>query len=236
MKTKSSPYSWNKCCVIVPAFNEAEVIKETIKSLEPIGSKIICINDGSSDSTGEKISQTSAILLEHPFNLGQGASIQTGIDYALLDKNIEYFVTFDGDGQHNVKDVLVMLDYIKLHNIDVVLGSRFFGNQSDHIPLIKRNLLKFATAYSNLAGNIKLSDTHNGLRVFNRRFAQNLNIELAGMAHASEIIKKISANGYSFAELPVSISYSNYAKSKGQPIINSFNIVLDLMFEKLISK
>ena len=72
-----------------------------------------------------------------------------------------------------------------------------------------------------------LSDAHNGLRVFNRRVADGLDITMSGMSHASEFITLIAENHWRVGEEPVEVLYTDYSKSKGQPLLNGVNIVVD---------
>ena len=110
-----------------------------------------------------------------------------------------------------------MINFIKKKKIDIVLGSRFLREKhQDQIPKIRKLILTFAIKLFNLINKIKLTDTHNGLRVFNYKFAKNLNIKLNRMSHPSDIIKNISKNNFKFKEYPSNIVYSNYSISKGQ--------------------
>lgn len=221
--------------IIIPVYNEATVIKSVIQDAIKKFSKIVCVNDGSSDNSAREILKTKARLVSHPINLGQGAALQTGVDYALQDPKAEYFVTFDADGQHSLEDVSRMLRIIKKDNLDIVVGSRFLGEAQD-ITLFKKLILKGAVLFSNATTGIKLTDAHNGLRVFNRRFAENLNITMSDMTHASEVTHRIADGGYKYKEVPVTINYSEYSKSKGQSSLNAVNIVFDLLMHKVSKK
>jgi glycosyltransferase involved in cell wall biosynthesis len=222
--------------IIIPVYNEAEVIADVIKELSGHFSKIVCVNDGSSDSSEVAIEGTNkAILVNLPINLGQGAALQTGIEYALQDPKAQYFITFDADGQHTVKDTLTMLEVLKKENLDIVLGSRFLGH-AEGINTSKRLMLKAAIAFSNVTTGLKLTDAHNGLRVFTRKFAENLHISMPDMSHASEIIQRIAEGDFKYKEVPVTIKYTDYSKTKGQSILNSVNISFDLLIHRLTKK
>jgi glycosyltransferase involved in cell wall biosynthesis len=228
--------SEKRVAFIIPAYNEGAVIKATIDGIPSNYSKIICIDDGSSDDTIDQISETRALLVRHPINLGQGAALQTGIDYALSDPSVKYFVTYDADGQHRMEDVEKMLTYIKNHpKIDIVLGSRFLG-KAENIRTLKKHLLKLAVRFSNATSGIKLTDTHNGLRVFNRKVAEGMKLQMADFSHASEIIERIGEKGWIYKELPVTIVYTEYSVGKGQSMINAINIVFDTAVRKIIGK
>jgi glycosyltransferase involved in cell wall biosynthesis len=221
--------------IIIPAYNEAPVITATIDSVLKKFSTVICVNDCSSDSTAIEIARTKATLINHPVNLGQGAALQTGIEYALQLPQIEYFVTFDADGQHGVDDVERMLGYIRAHDVDAVLGSRFLGTAQNIRPL-KKLILKAAVKFSNFTSGLRLTDAHNGLRVLNRRVAENLNITMPDMAHASEIVHRIAEHKFSYKEIPVTIAYTDYSVSKGQSVMNAVNISFDILLQKVIKK
>ena len=224
--------------VIIPVCNEAKAIGAVVEQLAERFWHIVCVNDGSRDGSAAAIAQTGATLINHPINLGQGAALQTGIAYALLDPAARYFITFDADGQHSAADAEKMLGYVRDKNneVDIVLGSRFLGSTLN-MGTAKRLVLKLAIIFSNLTSGVKLTDAHNGLRVFNRHVAENLDIDMPGYAHASEIIHSIAKQKFKYAELPVTITYSEYAKTKGgQPLLNAVNIAFDVLLHRSSKK
>lgn len=214
--------------IVVPAFNEAAVIGEVIADVRSVFDHVVCVDDGSSDDTGALALRAGAHLVRHPVNLGQGAAIQTGVEYARNQPGGEVFVTFDADGQHRVKDVVRMIDRLVAEDIDIVIGTRFAGHgvRSD-VPVLKRIVLRTAVWMSRRSRRLGLSDAHNGLRVFNRKVADGLDITMSGMGHASEIVAMIDENRWRVTEEPVEILYTEYSKSKGQPLLNGVNIVFD---------
>jgi polyprenyl-phospho-N-acetylgalactosaminyl synthase len=218
--------------VIIPVYNEAPVIKSVIDEVLKKFQNVVSVDDGSNDGSVNEIIKTKALLVRHPINLGQGAALQTGIDSALRDNQAEYFVTFDADGQHQINDVERMLGILKQEKLDIVLGSRFLG-QAQNMSVIKKIVLKAAVKFTNATSGLKLTDAHNGIRVFNRKVAEKLKIESPDMAHASEIIEKISQYNFKYKEVPVTITYSEYSRSKGQSIFNAVNIGLDVLFDKI---
>lgn len=217
---------------IIPVYNEGKVIRGVIESVLKEYATVICVNDGSRDNSSEEIAKTKAILVEHPINMGQGAALQTGIEFARSLPKIDYFVTFDADGQHRLEDVARMLETIKGGMYDIILGSRFLGGTVG-MTKGKRLLLKTAILFSNLTSGVKLTDTHNGLRVFNRHVAETLEITMPDMAHASEIVELIARHKYRYVEVPVVIEYTDYSRGKGQAMINAVNIGFDSLLRKV---
>lgn len=213
--------------IVIPVYNEGAVIGDVVERTRETFPNIVCVDDGSRDDSAARIAATGAHLVRHPVNLGQGAALQTGISYALAQPGMRYLVTFDADGQHRVEDAETMLAVARAEHADVVLGSRFL-EQNEQIPLLKRIVLRTVVTLSPTARKLKLSDAHNGLRVLNREAASKLRITMNGMAHASEIVGFLARSGLKVREVPVTILYTDYSRSKGQSLINGVNILFDL--------
>ena len=215
--------------LIVPCFNEGLVIEEVLASARETFPNIVAVDDGSADDSAAAIHRAGAHLVRHPVNLGQGAAIQTGVEYARAQPGARYFVTFDADGQHQVKDVQAMVGRLRSEPIDIIVGTRFGRprGEDDQVPLIKRLVLRTVVLLSPRTRRLGLTDAHNGLRVFNRRVAEELNLRMNGMSHASEFVELMDSHGWRVAEHPVDILYTEYSMSKGQSLLNGINILSD---------
>ncbi|OBK21202.1 glycosyltransferase family 2 protein [Mycobacterium asiaticum] len=213
--------------IVVPNFNEGPVIGEVISELRSVFDNVVCVDDGSSDGSGEIARLAGAHLVRHPINLGQGAAIQTGIEYARSQPGAKVFATFDADGQHRVKDLSAMVDRLLVGDVDIVIGTRFGRPVGSRPPFLKRMVLQTAARLSRRGRRLGLTDTNNGLRVFNKTVADGLNITMSGMSHATEIVMMIAENQWRVAEEPVEVLYTEYSKSKGQPLLNGVNIIFD---------
>lgn len=212
--------------VVIPAFREAHVIRSTVESARSLYPNVVVVDDGSDDATGAEALAGGATLITHPVNLGQGAALQTGIDYALR-RGAGYVVTFDADGQHQIADVDHMLATLQAEGLDAVLGSRFLGTTRD-LPALRKVVLKLAIVFTNLTCGIQLTDTHNGLRVFSAQAAAKINIQHNGMAHASEILEQVGRAKMRYREVPVTVLYTDYSLAKGQRLSGAFRILFDL--------
>jgi len=222
----AAPRDQSDVWLVVPVYNEAPVIASVLDNASLTFPNIVCVDDGSRDDSAGQIARTVAHLVTHPVNLGQGAAVQTGVEYARQQTGSKYFVTFDADGQHQIDDVLRMVARLRTEPIDIVVGSRFHGDVS-HIPMLKRLVLKTAVKISPRGRRLGLTDSHNGLRAFNRRVAEELDITSSGMGHAPEIVEMIDTKGWRVAEEPVTILYTDYSVAKGQSLLNGVNIVFD---------
>lgn len=217
--------------IVIPAYNEREVIQSTIEAVKIKFGNIVVVDDCSSDKTAVMAASTGVAVCTHAINLGQGASLQTGIAYA-LSVDADYIVTFDADGQHCVEDIRAMIDMIEERQVDVVLGSRFKGKAALGLGTAKRLFLKAATLYTRLTSGLAVTDTHNGLRCFSAKAAKMIRIRHNRMAHASEILNQIGQHKLSYAEIPCTIIYTDYSREKGQRMSGAFKIVYDLAVGK----
>jgi polyprenyl-phospho-N-acetylgalactosaminyl synthase len=220
--------------LVVPLYDEAAVIADVVREARSVFPKIVCVDDGSRDGSADRASLAGAAVVRHPVNLGQGAALQTGFEYALGDPAMRYVVTYDADGQHQIHDVEVMLDRIRRGDVRVVFGSRFLDERTQASGL-KRLVLRAAVAYTNATTGTRLTDAHNGLRVLDRDVVARLDITQNRMAHASEIVSQIGSMRFggtavSYAEEPVHILYTDYSRAKGQSLWNAVNILAELIW------
>ena len=215
--------------LVVPLYNEAQVVREVIEDARRTFPHVVVVDDGSRDDSAAQAEAAGAVVVRHPINLGQGAALQTGIRYVLERTDARYLITFDADGQHSVADAVAMVAAARRENLAIVLGSRFLKGPSP-VGWLKRLVLATAAVVASRTTGMHLTDAHNGLRLLRRDAAEQLNLRQNRMAHASEIIRQLGATGLPWREFPVHIAYTEYSKAKGQSLLNSVNILVDLIF------
>lgn len=213
--------------VVIPLYNEATVISDVVHGLLPSFANIVCIDDGSRDGCGEIARRAGAHVVTHPINLGQGAALQTGFEFA-KQHGAEFVVTFDADGQHRVVDAAAMVRRARDENLAIVFGSRFLDDRTSP-GLLKKIVLKTAVFVTNLTTRTRLTDAHNGLRVIRQDALDRIKLQQDRMAHGTEIIVQLGKTGLPYAEHPVEVLYTEYSKAKGQSLLNSVNILVDLV-------
>lgn len=223
-----------KVFVIIPAYNETDVIAATVKPLLLKGFEVIVVDDGSKTDIEKYLKGISVHYLKHDINLGQGAALQTGMDYA-KQFNPDYVVHYDADGQHSISDIERFLHLLKVNDVEIVLGSRFLQKETTElVPAKRRMLLKVARIINLFFTGLFLSDAHNGFRVMKGSVLHKIKLTESRMAHATEIIRLIKRNKISYMEGPTEIHYTEYSMQKGQKASNSFNILIDLILHRFI--
>jgi glycosyltransferase involved in cell wall biosynthesis len=219
--------------VVIAAYNEAPAIGRVLAELCQAPYRVVLVDDGSIDSTLKEARRFPVTILHHAVNLGQGAALQTGVTFALQDPSIQTIVTFDADGQHDPADI-AHLEAALRQGFDVALGSRFMqGGQAQNMPRQKQFALRLAVLVTKWLTGLPLTDTHNGLRAFTRQAAARLHINQNGMAHASDILAQVAALKLHYCEVPVTIRYTKYSIHKGQSLLNSINILWDILGGKI---
>ena len=213
--------------IIVPTYNEGPRLDSTLRSLCSRYTNVVVVDDGSEDRSREIAAQHPVWRLSHVVNCGQGAALQTGIDFALA-RGAEIVVTFDADGQHCAEDVERVCEPIRTGRVEVALGSRFLGT-AQGIPWGRWLTLKGAVLFTRWYSGMRVTDTHNGLRALSRQAAGCLRIQQNRMAHASEILDQIRRLGLRYAEVPITVRYTSGTLAKGQSSWNSLRIVGQLL-------
>lgn len=216
--------------VIVPAFNEENSIVSVINDLQKYFKNIVVVDDGSTDSTTDLVTEMEVLLIRKELNEGQGAAIRTGLNFC-IERDVPFMATFDSDGQHSAIDLYHMYEFLIENDLDVVLGSRFLGKALG-ISSFKYGILKLAVIVEKVLYGIEKTDAHNGLRVLNYNAALNLDLSANRMSHGSIIISSIVKNKLKFKEFPVTIKYDIVDRPHKQKAVNAIFIFLKLLFLK----
>ncbi len=222
---------WDDTVVVVRVYNEAAVVRSVIEELVQAGLAVIAVDDASTDASAQEIDAAGALRVSHPVNLGAGGALQTGYEAALRFTDARYIGCFDADGQHQLADLLSMIERIREGN-DVVMGSRFLDARTRMSPL-RRMILRMATRVMNRRSGTRLTDAHNGLRLITRDVAARIRLSHTGMAYASELEEQLTSSDLRVVEHPVHILYTEYSRAKGQPLLNSVNILADTIAHRI---
>ncbi|KUG53295.1 glycosyl transferase [Serinicoccus chungangensis] len=216
--------------LVIPLYEEARVVEDVLREARAVFPHVVCVDDASRDHSAERARAAGAVVVQHPFNLGQGAALQTGMRYVLEATDAAYLVTFDADGQHRPQDAAEMVQRARDERLAIVFGSRFLDRRT-RPGLLKKLVLKAAVWLTNQQTGMKLTDAHNGLRVIRRDAAVRLDLRQNRMAHATEIVLQLGRTGLPWAEHPVHVLYTDYSRAKGQSLMNSVNILVDTILK-----
>ncbi|HCS79127.1 TPA: glycosyltransferase family 2 protein [Patescibacteria group bacterium] len=223
-----------KLLVVIPAFNEAQTISQVIDSIPRkisgiTSTRIVLIDDGSTDQTAEIALRKKIVVVRHLINRGLGAALATGIQYARLTR-ADYMITMDADGQHLGGDVKKIVRTLITNNADVVIGSRLLNPSG--MPLSRQVINFLSNIVTLLLFSRWTSDSQSGLRGFSHRAIERIKINSQRMEVSSEIIRELARLKLAYLEVPIKSIYTRYSLRKGQRISNAPQVFWKLILQK----
>lgn len=153
--------------LIIPSFNEEENLPKVAEDIGDLISDAVVINDGSTDRTREVAMALGFKVLDHPFNIGVGGAVQTGLKYALRN-GYTVAVQFDGDAQHRADQISNILEPVMKEEADLVVGSRILAGDY-RFPFLRRLGSRWFSFLLFLFGRVRITDPTSGFRCYGRR-------------------------------------------------------------------
>ncbi len=194
--------------IIIPAYNEAQTIGHLVTEIIDLypDFEIIVVNDGSTDDTAAVAEAAGAIIFNHPYNIGNGGAVKSGIRVAT--GNVLVFM--DGDGQHDPKDIAKLLDYFP--DFDMVVGARPMGNQASWGHALAKRVYNWFASY---VANFRIQDLTSGFRVVRSDIARNFLYLLPNTySYPTTITLGVLRNGRSVKYIPLRTKNRQKGKSE----------------------
>ena len=221
--------------VVIPAYNEAEVIADVIAEVRAAGDyTIIVVDDGSKDGTCARAAACAGVIaLKHRINRGKGAATKTGI-VAANRLGAEIVVTMDGDGQHDPADIEALIRPIQEGNFDVVLGTR--PRKTGEMPYIKIIANKIGNMVTWLLYGLHVSDSQSGFRAYSRYASRVIDTKADKYEYDSKVIREIKNNRLRFTEVPIKVRYTEYSmgKTQKQGFINGLKTLIRMIWGMIV--
>ena len=215
----------DKIYAVIPAYNEGKNIRQIIINTKKYIDNVIVVDDGSKDNTKSAAEDTNVTILSHIVNLGKGATLRTGCDYA-LKKGAKYIVVLDADAQHNPKDIPRFLEKLKYY--DIVFSYR---KRSQKMPFILRFGNWFISGSMALLYGIRLNDTQSGFRAFSKDAYKKIRWAASDYSMETEMISRAGKQNLKYVQVPIETIYSdNY---KGTTIIDGVKIIFNMIWWKI---
>jgi glycosyltransferase involved in cell wall biosynthesis len=224
-----------KLVIIMPAFNEEGWIRSTIENIrKQIDADMVVVNDGSKDGTSEEARRAGATVLEHPFNLGYGAAIQTGYAYA-LESGYDFAVQMDADGQHSPLSIEVLLEPVMNGEVDIAIGSRF-EEGGYRVPLVRRMGMIFFSAITSVIIRKKITDPTSGYQALNKEIMRFYASDSYPSDYPdADVIIMLHKKGIRFREVPVLMHAAYSGKSMHGGIIRPLFYIFKMMLSIFVT-
>lgn len=216
-----------KIWAVVPAFNESSNLPSIVKKIKKYIQNVVVVDDGSNDSTYDNASEAGAAVLRHMINLGKGAALKTGCDYA-VGNGADLIVVLDADAQHDPDEIPSFLE--KLKDYDIVFGYR---KLSGDMPYIKRFGNWFISQTIKILYNIRLFDSQSGYRAFSKEAYKKIRWSVSDYSMESEMVARAGRHSLKYTQIPIKTIYSN--TSRGTTIIDGVKIVINMVWWRLFN-
>lgn len=190
----------DKICILIPAYNAQKTIGSVLERVCSLGFDTLVVNDGSTDKTSEVVRSYGVSLLEHPKNLGKGASLRTGFQY-ILEKNYELVITMDADGQHDPSDIPLLLQAFNRVEPDLIIGSRAAG--FGEMPFLRRFWNRLGVRAVSRLCHADITDSQSGFRLIRTEILRRISFTTVGFDTEMELLIKACKKGFRVLSIPV---------------------------------
>ena len=221
-----NPFS--STAVLIPAYNEGQIIGSVVREARKIIPMVIVIDDGSADNTAEQATGAGADVIRLRENQGKAGAVMIGCSYA-KKHGIETIILLDGDGQHDPREIPVVAAPVMTGVADMVIGSRFMGGKNQ-IPRYRMAGQQILNGVTRLASQIAITDSQSGFRVLGKRALENLNFTSKGYNLESDMITHFASIGMRMVEVPITVRYDVPNKHKMNPLRHGVGIISHLLF------
>jgi len=189
--------------VIIPALNEEKTVRSIIHGIRTFlpRAEILVVNDGSTDSTGSVAREEGVFVLDHPFNMGIGATMQTGFLFA-RDNGYDIAVQVDGDGQHNPESLPALVKPIEEGTADLVIGSRYLSRTGFKSTFFRQVGIRFFSGLLWVFTRRRVTDPTSGFRAMDQKVLRLFSEEYPSDYPEVEALVSAHKNGLRFEEIP----------------------------------
>jgi glycosyltransferase involved in cell wall biosynthesis len=212
----------------VPACDEEKTIGRVVVGALRHVDKVLVVDDGSSDLTGEIAEKLGAIVIRHRRNLGKGEALRTIFDWARRNQ-ADVLVTLDADGQHLPEEIPKVAGPILEGRADISIGSRFLEKASSEMPRHRRWGAHVIGGVVRSVSGVPIEDTESGFRAYGREALQILMPSEMGMGVDSELLLKASERGLKITEVPIRAAYKGLVTSTHNPLYHAIDVLASIM-------
>lgn len=216
---------------VIPAYNEATRIASVVAAVMQYVDRVVVVDDGSADATGDAAQAAGALVVRHMSNGGAGAATMTGIEAARL-LGADIVVTLDADEQHAPEDIPALLKPLTENKADIVFANRF--GTRNKIPFIRRVFNGIGNIVSFVATGLWVSDSQCGFKAFGPKSLKDIHLRMSGFEFCTEIVRESVQHKWRIVEIPIKVIYSEYTLAKGQSFANGVRTAFKILLRSFL--
>ena len=214
--------SFDKICILIPAYNAQETLGSVLRKVEPLKIDIIVVDDGSSDETKRISSEMRVHLLSHPVNLGKGAALRTGFQY-ILQKDYEVVITLDADGQHNPSEIPFLLRIFQNVKPDILIASR--AAEFGKMTFLRRFWNRLGVKAVARLCHSDITDSQSGFRLIRTNLLKEVNLSTSGFETELELLIKACKKGFSVLSVPINTQkVDGMSSTHFRPVVDTWRV------------
>jgi glycosyltransferase involved in cell wall biosynthesis len=202
------------CLAVIPCLNEEKAIGNVVQAVRRYLPTVLVVDDGSSDNTAKNVLDAGAVLLQHERNLGKGAAIRGGLNWA-QQKGFRWALMMDGDGQHSSDDIPAFFSAALESSAVLIVGNRM--HQSQNMPVLRRWVNRWMSQRLSKAAKQDLPDSQCGFRLMNLDAWKKISVSTSRFEIESEILLQFVRAGLPIRFVPIRVIYKD-EKSKIHPL------------------
>lgn len=212
--------------IVIPFFNEEKYLREVVEDIKKYKLPVVLVNDGSTDKSLTVVKNKknkNITILSHGINLGKGAAMKTGADFA-FSNGADAVIFMDSDRQHEAGDILKFIEVLKTKKYDAVFGSR---NYNYGVPLVRFLGNKVASVILVTFFGIYVTDVLCGFKAFTKKAYKLIRWDSTGYSVETEMIVRVGKTKLKFCEVPIESIYHD--KTKGVTLLDAFGIMGEII-------
>ncbi len=212
-----------KIFVLIPGYNEEKYLDIVLKKVRSITSNVVYIDDGSTDASSKIAEKYTKNVLIHPTNLGKGAALKTGCEYAFKNLDADAVVFMDADNQHDAGELPNFFKHLE-KGVDVVFGVRKF---SSNMPMFRFLGNKFESIFLNILFHGYIPDIPSGYKAMTKHAYKKLHWNSSGYEVETEIAMNTLKHKIPFSVIEIETIYHD--TDKGMNLLDAFLVALRLI-------
>ena len=208
--------------VIIPALNAAKTLEPIVREAKQYVDKVVVIDDGSTDGTGDVARNAGAIVIRHDVNRGKGGALKSGFLWA-SEQNLDGVITLDADGQHLPRQIPLFVDHRRASGADLIIGGRahLFGGM---LPR-RRMANRFSAWAVAKASRTNIKDSQSGFRYYSSRVLREIPLRAEGFDMETEVIIRAGVRGLRVEQIPIELGFvDGLSTSHYKPLLDTLRI------------